>query len=662
MTGIIYCYTNKINGKKYIGQTVHKPTARAGRDGYRYNKKYKFGQAIEKYSLEAFIFEELETLEAENKRDLRLLLNERERYYVNLFDSYVNGYNSDLGGNSHEHSEETKRKISETLKGKTLGHKDSEITKQRRSAALKGRTITEEARIKASNTQKAKQLRWYTNGVENLLLAFNKEIPDGFYLGKTISEEQKHRCRTQTIGYKHTDETRANMSKAGHEHRVLKRKELTMNTIYQLEKINIFVQEITAVSSKKAKQQILDNYKEDTVIKSFLRFLMDPYVTTGIGRKKAEKPLPEKSQEVNNLAVDFLQLFSWLEEHNTGDYAAIKKVRQFVDQYPTYKDLILDTITKSLRLGVDAKTINKEIPDLIPTFNVQLANKYFDKPEYVEGKTFALTTKIDGGRIIALKENGQVSFYTRAGQKYEGLVDLEDEMSRLIPDNTCLDGEITLLDRGNLSSKDAYKETMKIVRTKDKEKHGIKMLVFDCMTAEEFKNQNCKFTYLVRRADAELLFNQNDFQYFELLPILYRGSDTSKITELLEEEVANGEEGIMINICDALYDFKRTNNLLKVKKFDSLDLEVVDLEEGSGRLTGTLGAIHVRYKGGNIVKVGSGFSDEERKLYWSQPELIMNKVVEIKFFEETTNSDKTYSLRFPTWCSNIRTDKLTPDF
>jgi hypothetical protein len=29
-----------------------------------------------------------------------------------------------------------------------------------------------------------------------------------------------------------------------------------------------------------------------------------------------------------------------------------------------------------------------------------------------------------------------------------------------MPDNTCLDGEITLLSRGNLSSKEAYKETM----------------------------------------------------------------------------------------------------------------------------------------------------------------------------------------------------------
>lgn len=433
-----------------------------------------------------------------------------------------------------------------------------------------------------------------------------------------------------------------------------------------LVKFKLFVAEIQASNSKKYKQEVLKKFKDDKVIQRYLKIAFDPYTVYGISYKKLSTQIRSASNYIPKTNSVF-ELFDYLAVHNTGTFDDILECCNALEAVAAYdlesSYILTKLICKDLSIGVEAKTINKEIPDLIPIFSVQLANKYFDKPEYVNGKTFAITTKIDGGRIIALKENGQVSFYTRAGQKYEGLVDLEDEMSRLIPDNTCLDGEITLLDRGNLSSKEAYKQTMKIVRqTTNPEKHGLKMLVFDCMTAEEFRTQNCKFTYLVRRTDTEKLFSYDNFKYFELLPILYRGSDTSKIIELLEEEVANGEEGIMINICDALYDFKRTNNLLKVKKFDSLDLEVVGLEEGSGRLTGTLGAIHVRYKGGNIVKVGSGFSDEERKLYWSQPELIMNKVVEIKFFEETTNSDKTYSLRFPTWCSNIRTDKLTPDF
>ena len=61
-----------------------------------------------------------------------------------------------------------------------------------------------------------------------------------------------------------------------------------------------------------------------------------------------------------------------------------------------------------------------------------------------------------------------------------------------------------------------------------------------------------------------------------------------RFTKYLEELTSAGEEGVMINICDALYEFKRTTNLLKVKKMNTLDLEIVGVEEGEGRLAGTL--------------------------------------------------------------------------
>jgi DNA ligase-1 len=168
-------------------------------------------------------------------------------------------------------------------------------------------------------------------------------------------------------------------------------------------------------------------------------------------------------------------------------------------------------------------------------------------------------------------------------------------------------------------------------------------------------------TYSLRRAYLDELFHDLDLTYFETLPMLYAGSDTSMITEILEEEVAKGEEGIMINIMDALYEFKRTNNLLKCKKMQTMDLEVVDVEEGSGRLAGTLGAIHVRYKNGNIVKVGSGFSDDLRASIWANPHMYIGWIAEIQYFEETTNADGGESLRFPIF-KDFRSDKTEADF
>jgi DNA ligase-1 len=289
-----------------------------------------------------------------------------------------------------------------------------------------------------------------------------------------------------------------------------------------------------------------------------------------------------------------------------------------------------------------------------------LAEKFFDKPERVEGKEFALTTKIDGGRIIAIKENGQVSFFTRAGQRYEGLVDLEQELLNCNYDNFVFDGEITLFDYKDYNSKDAYKQAMKITRA-DGEKHGVKMLVFDFMYSSNFRLQECQVPYINRYSEMSAMFDMCDFTFFEKLPILYKGTDTSKITELLNSEIARGQEGIMINICDAPYEFKRTWNLLKVKKMQTMDLQIVDFEEGSGKYTNTLGAILVRYKNGNTVKVGSGFTDWLRSEIWNNRSKYLNVICEIQYFEETTNQDGGESLRFPIF-KDFRYDKVEADY
>lgn len=432
-----------------------------------------------------------------------------------------------------------------------------------------------------------------------------------------------------------------------------------MKTLFKFKE---FVDEIRASAARTHKQKVLEKWKENVIILTYLQFAFNPYTTFGISGKKLNKVVPETS--ITGVHSVF-ELLTYLSQHNTGTDQIIGLCQDFIDGVavsdPDAAILLEQIIRKEFTIGCDAKTINAVIPGLIPVFNVQLANKYFDKPEYVEGKTFALTRKIDGGRIIAIRENGEVSFYTRAGQKYEGLTDLAAELFTTFPDGIVLDGEITLLANPlGLSSKDQYKQTMKITR-KDGEKHGVKMLVFDILTIEEFRTQTCEHTYDERRNLLEGLFGTTKRTYFELLPVLYRGKDTAEITKYLDQLTAEGEEGVMINICDAPYEFKRTNNLLKVKKMDTLDLEIVGVEAGEGRLAGTLGAIHVRYKDGNIVKVGSGFSDWMRDEIWNNQVYYIGKICTVRYFEETKNDKGGISLRFPIF-EDIRLDKFTPDF
>lgn len=96
-TGFIYKVVNNVNGKVYIGQTIQSVRDR----WYRHcsnakclsekEKSMKIKRAILKYGKENFSVVTLEEC-AEN------LLNDREKYYINYFDSYNKGYNSTLGG------------------------------------------------------------------------------------------------------------------------------------------------------------------------------------------------------------------------------------------------------------------------------------------------------------------------------------------------------------------------------------------------------------------------------------------------------------------------------------------------------------------------------------------------------------------------------------
>ncbi len=122
MLGYIYCYTNKINGKKYVGQTVKTIAERAGKNGANYKTEWLFWRAIQKYGWDAFECKILETVEAESVKDLKKQLNLLEKHWIAFYHTYINdsechGYNADLGGNACPLSEETRYKISASLKG-----------------------------------------------------------------------------------------------------------------------------------------------------------------------------------------------------------------------------------------------------------------------------------------------------------------------------------------------------------------------------------------------------------------------------------------------------------------------------------------------------------------------------------------------------------------
>jgi len=186
---IIYQTTNRINGKTYIGQ--HK--CHSLDDGYL-GSGHNLNRAIEKYGEANFKREVLFTYD--NFEDM----NNKEIELVNEeFVALDSNYNLQTGGSNGRHSEETRAKISEALKGK----KKSEETRRKMSEAKKNMTEEKKLAFKAKMSAAKKNM---TEETKRKISETQK--------GKKHSEESKRKMSEAKKGIKMSEETRAKISKA----------------------------------------------------------------------------------------------------------------------------------------------------------------------------------------------------------------------------------------------------------------------------------------------------------------------------------------------------------------------------------------------------------------------------------------------------------------
>ncbi len=93
----------------------------------------------------------------------------------------------------------------------------------------------------------------------------------------------------------------------------------------------------------------------------------------------------------------------------------------------------------------------------------------------------------------------------------------------------------------------------------------------------------------------------------------HKVSDHKSLLEMLDTVVSNGGEGLMLHRGGSHYHGGRSVDLLKLKRFDDAEGIVIAHNPGQGRLTGLMGSVTVRTAQGVIIRIGNGFSDDERK-------------------------------------------------
>lgn len=412
-----------------------------------------------------------------------------------------------------------------------------------------------------------------------------------------------------------------------------------------MEHIKQFINEINLSNSNIYKQEVLEKCKDDEKVKEFLQYYFDPFSVTNISTKKiVKRPGTFVETRMIKSWEDFL---NFLVNECTGKDKDIKAVQNFLHvNKEEHREFLKGVATKSITMGVSEKTINKVFgKDFIFAMELQLAEKYFDNMEYVEGKEFALTLKLDGIRCVATKRDGKISLVARSGQPIIGAIEIEEELESLEEDNFVLDGELLVQGWRNMESKAAYKATTKIVR-REGQKRGVSLVVFDMVTIKEWNERSSEDTYKTRRNRFRKIAEQ--CEHIEKVPLLYLGKDTSKINELLKKVTRgkHSQEGLMINMVGSTYQFRRTKELLKVKSMNDCDLRVIGTQEGKGKYKGLLGSLIVEYKG-NTINVGSGLTESLRESFWNDKDNLLGRVIKVQYFEETQDANGNKSLRFP---------------
>lgn len=374
---------------------------------------------------------------------------------------------------------------------------------------------------------------------------------------------------------------------------------------------------ISRISSTNKKKEML-RYK---ILEPYLFYAYNPHYQFGI---KKVTPIGIGDKHFDKWAWRLLDVLRT--RKLTGNKAKRAMLGVMRELTPRSSTLLCWILTKDLRCGIGPKLINSIFPNLIPHFEVMLAEDY--DPKRAKLPCF-ISPKLDGLRAIWKYPK----FYTRSGREHRGLEILKHVLSKF--DKTVeLDGELII---PGSHFQDISGQVRSITQSAAIEYH-----VFD--------TPNIKMPFSVRYD--YLKHTLTDFYPNVYVVEHQKVSSHSRINMLYKKYKSAGYEGAMVKTWDHLYRDGRNYDWMKIVDEIKQDLPCVGLYKGEGKYSDSLGGIFVRMPNGRTTKVGSGFSDNQREVYYNQPRKIIGRTCEILFKERT----KSGRLRHPRF-GRVRTDK-----
>ena len=408
------------------------------------------------------------------------------------------------------------------------------------------------------------------------------------------------------------------------------------------------IQELETDNSRLKKEAIIRRESDADNIEFFngVGMALDGFRTFGLKQvPKATKDGPGLSWERFAYVVDKLEKreLTGNDMRKTVDHLCeTAKVEQWNDWYRRI-------LIKDLRCGVTHKTINKHSKIKVPVFECMLADDSKKHEKKMTGEVL-VEPKLDGVRVVVIcdVDKDEVKLFSRNGKElsnFPKILQQFDEMLDQMPESMVFDGEVM---------SDDFQTLMREIHRKGGAKTDDAVLnVFDCLPLEDFKEGACSTTLIDRKKMLDNYQFGSNIRLVENVKINLSEEDGQKqFADYNKLCIDKGYEGIMVKPVNGIYECKRSSLWLKVKPFIEVSLTVKDVEEGTGRNVGKLGALIVEGKDdGKFIKtnVGSGLTDTDRETFWKAKDKLIGQVVEVRADQITQNQDSKdeWSLRFP---------------
>ena len=398
------------------------------------------------------------------------------------------------------------------------------------------------------------------------------------------------------------------------------------------------------------KQEVLLSY-DSSELRELLRLTYDNFILFNVSIRPKDIPIPS-NHDLGDLFEQAEAVLRFCEQSNSA-----KKNRELVIALleklnSGSQELLVGVINKNWKSGISSKAVLKLLPGIIKQFNVQLSNTYDPTKSGHQIPKWHLSYKLDGLRCVALRnDDGKWTLYSRKGKELVTVDHIKPQLELIYKDKgwTFFDGELY--------------------------KHGL--------TFEEVQGPVMAFTkgqvpemeyHVFVGGDANLFLAGEKPNHVEVIneiteleathiKFVTKGIiDSTEIIDKIEEAFDQGYEGIMLRDPNNLYDYKRSNALLKLKRSllekisDQVEITsdcVVTKIEYNDNFTivkdgklcteRLLNKIWVMQENGIECKVGSGYSLDFRREYTENPWDLIGSTVEIKHQEWGANG----RMRFP---------------